>query len=173
MVSAITVGPAKTSDLSGVELLYPLAFPDEDCIPLINALWTTKGVTMHVAEDETGIIGHIALTECRIDEQTAPVALLGPLAVHPDHQKQGLGKALMEAGLTAARANGIAAVYLLGDPNYYTRHGFSQEDDIIPPYPVPEEWRSAWQSRLLGETAPAPGTLVVPEAWQDPVRWGP
>lgn len=173
MVSAITIGPAKSTDLSGVEELYPLAFPEEDCIPLIRALWKADGITMRVAEDDTGIIGHITLTECSIEGQETRVALLGPLAVHPDHQKQGLGTALLNTGIEAMRAARIDIICLLGDPKYYSRHGFSQEFDINPPYEIPEVWHPAWQSRLLGETAPAAGNLIVPAPWQDPVRWGP
>lgn len=51
--------------------------------------------------------------------------LLGPLAIHPDHQNQGIGRALMAAGLGKALEQGWEAVLLVGDEPYYKRFGFS------------------------------------------------
>lgn len=53
--------------------------------------------------------------------------LLGPLAIHPDHQNQGIGRALMAAGLGKALEHGWEAVLLVGDEPYYQRFGFSRE----------------------------------------------
>ena len=51
--------------------------------------------------------------------------VLGPLAVDPSCRKLGLGTALMNHALAAARARGHGAVILLGDAPYYARFGFS------------------------------------------------
>lgn len=51
--------------------------------------------------------------------------VLGPLAVDPCCRKLGVGAALMNHALTAARARGHGAVILLGDAPYYARFGFS------------------------------------------------
>ena len=53
--------------------------------------------------------------------------LLGPLAIHPDHQNQGIGRALMAAGLGKALEQGWEAVLLVGDEPYYQRFGFSRD----------------------------------------------
>lgn len=52
--------------------------------------------------------------------------LLGPLAVDPDYQGSGIGRALMLRGLGEARELGHGAVLLVGDPPYYQRFGFSR-----------------------------------------------
>ncbi len=52
--------------------------------------------------------------------------LLGPLAVDSKHQKCGLGRALMEHAISAARADGHDSILLVGDAPYYSRFGFSQ-----------------------------------------------
>lgn len=52
--------------------------------------------------------------------------LLGPLAVDPDYQGTGIGRALMLRGLDQARQLGHGAVVLVGDPAYYKRFGFSK-----------------------------------------------
>ena len=54
-----------------------------------------------------------------------PALVLGPLAVDPSCRKLGVGQALMNHALAAARARGHGAVILLGDAPYYGRFGFS------------------------------------------------
>jgi predicted N-acetyltransferase YhbS len=54
-----------------------------------------------------------------------PALVLGPLAVDPSCRKLGIGTALVQRALAAARARGHGAVLLLGDAPYYTRFGFS------------------------------------------------
>jgi predicted N-acetyltransferase YhbS len=56
-----------------------------------------------------------------------PALLLGPLAVHPDCRRRGIGSALMRHALRAAARRGHAAVLLVGDLAYYSRFGFSAE----------------------------------------------
>jgi predicted N-acetyltransferase YhbS len=54
-----------------------------------------------------------------------PALVLGPLAVDPSCRELGIGAALMDQALAAARARGHGAVILLGDAPYYARFGFS------------------------------------------------
>ena len=55
-----------------------------------------------------------------------PALMLGPLAVDPAYKGQGFGKALMRYSLEAAKAQGHAAVILVGDPEYYEPFGFAR-----------------------------------------------
>src|SRR5712671_6833265 len=54
-----------------------------------------------------------------------PALVLGPLAVDPSCRKLGIGRALVQRALAAAKSRGHGAVLLLGDAPYYTRFGFS------------------------------------------------
>src|SRR5258706_15190184 len=54
-----------------------------------------------------------------------PALVLGPLAVDPSCRKLGIGRALVQRALAAAKARGHGAVLLLGDAPYYSRFGFS------------------------------------------------
>jgi putative acetyltransferase len=76
-----------------------------------------------VAIDGEGrVVGHILFSRVHID--SVPVLSLGPLAVLPTHQNQGVGGALIRAGLAAARAADEHLVILLGHADYYPRFGF-------------------------------------------------
>jgi putative acetyltransferase len=77
-----------------------------------------------VAETNGSIVGHAALTPVTHESGAAEWFGLGPLAVEPDLQRKGIGKALIaeaKAWLVARRAAGCI---VLGDTNYYPRHGF-------------------------------------------------
>lgn len=168
---AFRIRSGKPDDAPELERLYRAAFPEEDLVPLLEAMRAAKArPIMLIAERDLAIMGHIALTPCRAGASI--VALLGPLAIHPDHQRQGLGTALIREGLSRLQSKGIDVVLVLGDPAYYHRHGFAQEAGITPPYTLPEEWRSAWQSLSLSGARPV-GQLEVPDYWRDPALWGP
>lgn len=160
-------------DAAAIARLYQAAFPDEDLGPLVRALLRdTPGVLSLVAVARPDVIGHAVLTPCALSDGADKVALLGPVAVAPTWQRQGLGRALVEAGLERQDAAAVVRVCVLGDPAYYRRLGFVPERAIEPPYPLPEAWRDAWQSRSLPRAPASPaGRLLVPPAWQDPALW--
>ncbi len=75
-----------------------------------------------VAEDEGRVVGYLAASAARIGRQDG-WGLIGPLAVWPARQRQGIGSALMAAALGRLWATGRGAA-LVGDPAYYRRFGF-------------------------------------------------
>ena len=82
-----------------------------------------------------------------------PALLLGPVAVHPTRQGEGLGGWLIVEGLDRARALGWDRVMLVGDAPYYARFGFARLDGVeMPPLTNPE--------RVLG-------CALHPGAWDD------
>ena len=153
--------------------LYSNAFPAEDLSPLINQLHNdSKNVFSFVIEEQQDIIGHICFSLCYIKGHEDKLALLGPLAVLPVRQKQGIGSLLINFGMKFLTARNYKKVLVLGDPNYYGRYGFLQEGTIMPPYPIPEEWQSAWQSITLSDiNINLSGKLIVPQPWQNPKLW--
>ena len=157
--------------------LHEAAFPEEDLRPLVRALMSLeRGVLALGAFDGDALIGHAIFTECDVvrgDE--APEAggfLLGPLAVAPDRQRRGIGGALVREGFARLEAAKARRVFVLGDPAYYGRFGFTPERDVRTPYPIPEEWTDAWRSAPVGgRAAPAPGVLSLPSPWMEPRLW--
>jgi putative acetyltransferase len=69
------------------------------------------------------------------------IAGLAPMSVLPDHQKQGIGASLVNAGLSLCVSNGYKAVVVLGHPDYYPKFGFTPASTfgIKSEYDVPDE----------------------------------
>ena len=162
-------------DLASIEKLYPEAFPDEDLLPLVRELLQEKPIVLSlVGIKGASLVGHVIFTPCSLSADHRKVALLGPLAVAPLWQRQGIGTAIVRTGLEQLENEGVGQIFVLGDPNYYGRLGFVPEGDVAPPYPLPAEWRGAWQSIRLGSaTRPRPGKLSVPQPWLQPKLWTP
>lgn len=80
-----------------------------------------------VAEMNGRLVGHIAYTKAVIINHSGeefPLVSFGPVSVHPELQKQGVGTRLINHSLTVAKAMGYPAVCIYGDPRYYSRFGF-------------------------------------------------
>ena len=171
--NTVRVRPSTPGDHAKIEALYPRAFPGEDLLPLVSDLLQNKqDVTSLVADREGQVVGHVLFTRCTTEKGDDVVALLAPLAVAPECQRLGIGSALIREGLERLRDAGVAFVYVLGDPAYYGRLGFTPERLVQPPYPLPPEWADAWQSLQLDTSIPRPsGRLLPPERWLDPALW--
>ncbi|GAA0440816.1 hypothetical protein Acor_12230 [Acrocarpospora corrugata] len=79
-----------------------------------------------VAEDAGQVVGHIAFTRSLLDapRRLVDVLVLSPLGVLPERQRQGIGSALVRAGLEALGQGESPLLFLEGDPGYYSRFGF-------------------------------------------------
>jgi putative acetyltransferase len=175
IMAEIEIRESAPGDLAPIEGLYREAFPQEDLLPLVGALLKEgESVLSLVAVRGGALVGHGAFTIGGVEGGSVRVALLGPLAVAPGEQQQGIGSAIVRAGLKRLERDGVASVFALGDPAYYGRFGFAPETQVAPPYAVPQEWRDAWQSLSLGSAiAPEAGTLCVPPPWRRPALWAP
>ena len=162
-------------DLADLEDLYPAAFPDEDLLPLVRSLLCEPATALSlVATIDGAIVGHAMLTWCGLAGSALHATLLGPVAVAPEVQRQGIGSQLIETGLQRVKDAGADVVMVLGDPAYYHRFGFAPTARVSPPFQLPAEWHEAWQSLALGEhVVREPVALSVPEQWDDPALWLP
>ena len=173
MTEKIDIRDSVPNDSAAIAALYRDAFPDEDLLPLVRALLAeTAGVVALVGIVDSALVGHAVFTTCSLAGRPERVALLGPLAVAPARQRQGIGSALVRAGLQRLENAGTAQVHVLGDPAYYSRFGFAPDDRVTPPYALPAAWRAAWQALGLRRDTPLRGgTLAVPQPWRQPVLW--
>jgi putative acetyltransferase len=95
-----------------------------------------------VAEDKGVLVGHIMFSPVSLSGHPAlQIMGLAPMAVLPERQRQGIGTALVRAGLEQCRLIGAGAVVVLGHPAYYPRFGFSPSTrfGIRCEYDVPED----------------------------------
>ena len=115
-----------------------------------------------VARADGAVAGAIRFWPVRVGDARA--LLLGPVAVHPTRQGEGLGAVLIEEGLAAAAAEGWARAMLVGDAPYYGRFGFARLAGVVMPPPTNPE-------RVLGR-ALAPGAWDgvrgVVDRWEGP-----
>jgi len=163
------------ADAAAIESLYPQAFPEEDLLPLVRDLLLDSAVAISlVGTIDAELVAHVIFTHCGVTGSSSKAALLAPLAVDPAWQRQGIGSTLVRAGLQRLKETDVDLVLVLGNPAYYRRLGFKQEDLVQPPYELPSDWSTAWQSRYLTEDAqPISGKLAVPDPWRQTALWAP
>lgn len=84
-----------------------------------------------VAADAGGeIVGHAGFSPVETDMPGRWFGL-GPLSVKPEQQRNGVGSALVRAGLTELADMEAAGVVLVGDPAYYGRFGFAAVSGLV------------------------------------------
>ena len=120
-----------------VEALYDLCFaPGREALSsyrLRDGVAPVADLCL-ILRDENGLAAAIRYWPVQI--AGAEVLLLGPIAVHPVHQGEGLGGWLMRDSLSRAQAQGWDRVLLVGDAPYYSRFGFARLDGVILPPPT-------------------------------------
>jgi putative acetyltransferase len=95
-----------------------------------------------IAENNGAIVGHVVFSPVSLSGHPALKMMgLAPVAVAPEHQRKGIGSALVRAGLEQCKQLGFGAVVVLGHPACYPRFGFSWSTrfGIGCEYEVPEE----------------------------------
>ena len=92
---------------------------------IISALRAADALAVSLVAELAGqVVGHIAFSPVTLSDGTGDWYGLGPVSVLPEHQSQGIGAALIEAGLSRLKALGARGCCLVGHPGYYTRFGF-------------------------------------------------
>ena len=99
---------------------------------IVNALRRSNALTLSlVAEIDGYIFGHVTFSPVKISDGTSKWYGLGPVSVLPDHQKQGIGKALINEGLSLLKSLGANGCALVGPPDYYKKFGFKNYPEMI------------------------------------------
>ncbi len=124
-----------------------------------------------VAEVEGQVVGHVMITTAWFDDdgERRPVANLAPLAVAPEHQRAGVGSALMRAVIAASDERGEPLIILQGHPSYYPRFGFEHALPLGIVFDLPD-WSPSEAGqvlRLAGYEPTMTGKVVYPPAFDE------
>jgi putative acetyltransferase len=147
----VRIRPEQPSDAAGIRAVHEAAFEQSTEADLVDLLRTQASPLISLVAEADGIAGHILLS---------PVTLLGhpdlnimglaPMAVLPAAQRQGIGSALVRAGLDACRSLGAGAVIVLGHAEYYPRFGFVRAAR----YGIRSEYDVADEGFMVAELTP-------------------
>jgi len=126
------IRPERPDDLAQIRAVNELAFGQQEEALLVDQLRADGDVLASlVAMGTDGMIaGHILFSRLDLlfdDGGAADAAALAPVAVRPDRQRQGIGKALVRAGIDTCGARALSAIVVLGHPEYYPQFGFSAD----------------------------------------------
>jgi predicted N-acetyltransferase YhbS len=147
----ITIRPERPGDFDRLRELNRAAFaPSELEAEIVDAL---RAAGDHVPElclvalRGEAIVGHVMLSRAHVESD--PALGLGPIAVDPAHQHDGVGTRLMRETIERASATDYPLIALLGHPAYYPRFGFQPAEatfGITSKYDAPPE---AWMALAL------------------------
>ena len=138
------IRPEQPEDVADIRYITEAAFmspehSSQDEADIIDALRAADALTISlVAIEDDALIGHVAFSPVTIEGQSDDWYGLGPVAVRPDSQRQGVGDALIRKGLGRLAEIGALGCVVLGEPDYYGRFGFESLPGLELPGVPPE-----------------------------------
>jgi putative acetyltransferase len=143
-----TIRRETEADREAVRRVHRLAFGQDDEANLVDALRAGGYARVSlVAETDGQVVGHILFSDLPIltDAGTVPAVSLAPMAVLPEHQRRGVGSALVRRGMEVCRDHGHRVCVVVGHPAYYPRYGFSAKlaEPLASPFDAGEAWMAA------------------------------
>jgi putative acetyltransferase len=120
----IVIRDERPDDRAAIRAVNDAAFDQPLEGRIVDALRAHDAAQLSlVAEIDGRVVGHLLFSPVTSAAGVEAVGL-GPMAVSPEHQRRGVGAALVDAGLARLRAAGCPFVVVLGHHEYYTRFGF-------------------------------------------------
>lgn len=170
----VTVRPERPGEEAAVRAVNDAAFGGSIEGGIVDGIRGTdrwiSGGSLVAAVGDGELVGHLLLSEGDLVGEAGRrrrIWMVGPVAVVPDRQRQGIGGALMRAAIELATARAQPVLCLLGHAAYYPRFGFgaARAMGIEPPRP----WRDAnWMAlRLPAWDSSVRGTAHFPPAFPD------
>lgn len=130
MNSEIVIRSEKDTDITAITEVTVAAFKTLEISNhteqfIIEALRASGALTLSlVAEVDGRVVGHIAFSPVTISDRTLNWYGLGPVSVLPRYQRQGIGKAMIQEGLSRFKDMNAQGCCLAGHPDYYRKFGF-------------------------------------------------
>ncbi len=170
MPTEVTVRAEQHRDFAAIGQVIRAAFAgmpyaDGNEAELVDTLRRADALCVSlVAELAGSLVGHVAFSPATSSDGSPGWYALGPVAVLPAHQGDGIGSKLVRTGLDAILAKGATGCILVGNPAYYTRFGFE-----LAPFnaPADEPAKFFMLKLLLGPRRPS-GPISFHRAFRDP-----
>jgi putative acetyltransferase len=121
--NVIEIREEHPGDIVAIHEVHHRAFEQDQEANIVDALRANGAALLSlVATRNDRVVGHILYSPISVGEVTG--AALGPMAVLPQHQRQGIGTKLVQTGNRQLQEAGCPFIIVLGHPNYYPRFGF-------------------------------------------------
>ena len=170
---------ANIKDSDGIIKLHHEAFKNSEAesisylaVNLLHEKSATKTISL-VAINNDVIISHTAFSPVFLDSTNEHFGyILAPLAVLPTHQKNRVGSTIVKHGLDTISSLGAFIVFVYGDPQYYSRFGFTTDfaQNFTPPYIL--QYPEGWQAMKLNSTVfPEGGKFQCVNSLNEPKLW--
>jgi len=166
------IRPEQPADHEAIRRVVSDAFKstsEADLVEAIRAAPEYLAELALVAEVEGEVVGHVMVSYTNLDDGTTrhQIFQLSPLAVAPEHQRSGVGSALVRGVLERAKEFGAEFVVLEGDPRYYGRFGFEPAAPYgilitLPEWAPPE---AAQLCRLVDTPPSVSGRVIYPASF--------
>ena len=143
-MSILSIRDEQPSDHDAIRSVLVAAFEETVEADLVDRLrMSCPDQVSLVAALKNVLVGHILFTPARIDSPGRVIEgwALGPMAVHPDQQRTGIGSLMVESGIDYLRQKSTPFVAVLGHSEYYPRFGFERASrwNLRAEWEVPDE----------------------------------
>ncbi len=170
--TGIRYRPELAADTGAIADVVTRAFGSPIEAALVDAIRASDGYLPDlavVAELNSAVVGHVMVSRALVDtgHERRPIAMLSPLAVDPEFQRQGIGAALVAEVTKRAQEAGEPAVVLEGNPRYYGRLGFqpAARHGLVLPLPSWAPPQAAQVMPLENYDTTLRGTVIYPAAF--------
>ncbi len=177
---AINIQETTKEDMDIVRSIHEAAFGQNDEALLVTNLLndpSAKPCLSLIAVLDDSAVGHILFSKVTIvgADQPTSAAILAPLAILPEFQRQSIGEMLISEGLEKLANDGVKLVFVLGHPEYYSRFGFhpAGKQGLAAPYPIPPMHADAWmvQELTVGAIDSISGKVLCADTLNKPEMW--
>jgi predicted N-acetyltransferase YhbS len=146
----VLIRETAAADRPAVLEIVRAAFGGTYEVELVQQIWSLPEYLPHldlIAVEDDEVVGHVLCSRGWVGEKE--VIALAPLCARPDHQRAGVGSALMDEVIRRADDAGEPLIGLLGHPSYYPRFGFERATSIGIDTPWPLDDDAAFMVRRL------------------------
>jgi putative acetyltransferase len=162
----VNIRPACHDDAQAIREILTAAFSGSAEADLVERLRRDRDLVLALAADDGGVRGYVAFVRLRVEDPAGAHDAVGlaPLAVMAERRRRGIGGALIREGHRRLIEQGESLVFVLGNPIYYTRFGYS----LLAAQPFESNYSGRhFMALRLSADGPIGGKVRYPAAFDD------